>query len=92
MATDKKPFLVKCPHCNMFTEILYNEDMPGLQNGCLTRCDTCDEPFCLLPTWICDGCAEWFDCAAYSFVDVLAELTVAGLIDFNVETKRRIVK
>jgi hypothetical protein len=92
MDNNKKTFLVKCPHCNQFTEICYSEDIPNLQNECLTKCDICDEPFCLLPTWMCDGCTDWFSCAGYSFVDVLAELVVAGLIDFNVETKKRIVK
>ena len=94
MITSTIKFLmdVQCPHCDSLTEIEYGDNMPGVQNGCLTRCDVCDEPFCLLPEHMCDGCRDWYECAVYSFVDVIATLIKDKLVIYNVETKRISVK
>jgi hypothetical protein len=88
----KLSFEVDCPHCDSKVKIFYDMNTPNIQNGCLTVCDICDEPFCLLPEWLCKGCSEWLECAKYSFVDAIAALTKSRLIEYDVENYKRIVK
>lgn len=88
----ERPFNVKCPNCDEPVQILYNEHMPNIQNGCLTSCDFCEMPFCLLPSHLCSACPDWLECAKYSFVDAIAILTREGLIDYDVKNYKRIVK
>ena len=87
-----KGCMIECPHCNELTTMFFNEQTPGIQSGCLTTCDICDESFCLLPEWLCKGCSDWLECAKYSFVDSLAHLERKGFIEFDVTKGKRIVK
>ena len=88
----EKAFYVKCPYCDDPVRILYSETMPNIRSGCLTSCDSCGEAFCLISTDTCRGCEDWLECAKYSFVDAIAELTREGLIEYDVKNYKRIVK
>jgi len=83
---------LKCPYCNSDNDFEYNEEMPGILNGCLMKCEICDDAFSLLPEWLCDGCKEWGECLKYSFVDTIQLLIKEGKLEFDVKNLRRIVK